>query len=731
VSDNNNSWADELLKIEKAGASGMPADEFTFTDGSNGGLDGFSFDLEMNKGVEEAARLPETKGLSGLPDGIVTNTEEPLGLASLMETDDGPMLDDIILEEADGFDEEDIILSGMNEEEKLASLTNLNWLDPDQPQDVDRLPHTPHIIPDLDTQWGGGQSTDGMFLVPNTDEAGIPNVSTAKAASDVKIAMMRASRRVHYGHNIKEIAAELVKVAGVETTKKAIKYLQADMGLAGKVFIRADVFPGLKHGKWTKQLKKVAKTALYVITDDPLVAAKSGKTMVATVPWDEAFAYYRPRLISAGYKVAAGNPKTVIRNAFLTGSIKQEPAETYKPVHTAPVASDAQVKKALADKPAVVVLKTAEEKVVEAKNKQALLKIAKWVKAEQLSHNDALRIHASGLSAVGMLKAASKIMVVTQHQAVYEGVGSHLPKDAQMQRQVVLDSLESRQAALEAGNKKKFMVYLAKKAKSGALTKAEVQKIAALDKPVVELQKITAQAIKKASELREVILEAKETKKYAGAVQKQALHHKTTKPIDPFLARVMKVAGEENIKTGEILGMLKWAKQQMNEALAGKMLDGMLAGKFSKPLLKAASSLLKEVRSAHEGLAGFMYVDAEAYASPSGTTGCERGALKHRANGLKIVKAMDRCAGCVNANDNEVCQQYNKRLVAFEKSDNDKLISRQKANIKLANAGDSEKTAALFDPDEYNLQGQMSVGMNPDVSPEELGNVLFGGMEID
>jgi len=727
----DNSWADELLKIEKAGASGMPADEFTFTDGSNGGMDGFYFDLEMNKGVEDAARLPETKGLSGLPDGIVTTTEEPLGLAALMDSDDGPMLDDIILEEADGFDEEDIILSGMNEEEKLASLTNLNWLE-DQVQDVDRLPQMPAIIQDLDSQWGSGQSTDGVFLVPNSNESGVPTVPSAKAASsDVKIAMMRASRRVHYGHNIKDIAAELVKVAGVKTTKNIIPHLQDDMGLAGKVFVRASAFPGLKHGKWTEQLKKVAKTALYVITDDPLIAAKSGKAMVASVPWDEAFAYYRPRLISAGYKVAAGNPKTVIRNAFLTGSVKQEPAETYKPVHTAPVASDAQVKKALASKPKVVVLKTAEEQAVEAKNKQALLKIAKWVKAEQLSHNDALRIHASGLSATGMLKAASQIMVATQHQAVYDGSGANLPKDAQMQRQAVLDSLESRQAALEADSKKKFMVYLAKKAKSGALTKAEVQKIAALDKPVVELQKIAAHAIKKAAELREIVLEDKETKKYAGVVQKQALHHKTTKPIDPFLARVMKVAGKENIKAGEILGMLKWAKQQMNEALAGKMLDGMLAGKFSKPLLKAASSLLKEVRDAHEGLAGFMYVDAEAYASPSGTTGCERGALKHRANAIKIVKAMDRCAGCVNANDNEVCQQYNKRLVAFNKADNEKLAARQKANIKLANAGDSEKTAALFDADEYNLQGQMTVGMDPEVSPEELGKVLFGGMEIE
>jgi len=127
VSDNT-SWADELLKIEKSGASGMPADEFTFTDGSNGGLDGFYFDLEMNEGVEQAARLPEAKGLSGLPDGIVTTAEDSLGFAALMNSDNGPVLDDIILDDEDGFNENDILIGDMDEETKLATLNNLDCL---------------------------------------------------------------------------------------------------------------------------------------------------------------------------------------------------------------------------------------------------------------------------------------------------------------------------------------------------------------------------------------------------------------------------------------------------------------------------------------------------------------------------------------------------------------------------------------------------------------------------
>ena len=57
--------------------SNLPNGGYTLTHGSNYMLDGFQFDTEYNGGVYEKARLPETKGLSALPSGMIPS-ENPL-----------------------------------------------------------------------------------------------------------------------------------------------------------------------------------------------------------------------------------------------------------------------------------------------------------------------------------------------------------------------------------------------------------------------------------------------------------------------------------------------------------------------------------------------------------------------------------------------------------------------------------------------------------------------------
>ena len=54
----------------KKSESMLPTDT-TPSLGSNYGLDGFEFYDEMNEGVLDGARLPETRGLSALPGNLV------------------------------------------------------------------------------------------------------------------------------------------------------------------------------------------------------------------------------------------------------------------------------------------------------------------------------------------------------------------------------------------------------------------------------------------------------------------------------------------------------------------------------------------------------------------------------------------------------------------------------------------------------------------------------------
>jgi hypothetical protein len=183
---------------------------------------------------------------------------------------------------------------------------------------------------------------------------------------------------------------------------------------------------------------------------------------------------------------------------------------------------------------------------------------------------------------------------------------------------------------------------------------------------------------------------------------------------------------------GDTRPLLKYASQKMNEGAAGHDLDTLLNSRFSQEYLKGASEQLVQLRQKHEGLAGHVYVAAEAYATPSGTTGCDNGALIHRANQIKAVLQMERCGSCSH-NTNGHCQKYAKKLVASAPVKDAKKYQRE--TIRLANADDSERTAAMFnayDPGEFDLQNDNLDGFDYDNLPDNqtLHGILFEGMTL-
>lgn len=180
----------------------------------------------------------------------------------------------------------------------------------------------------------------------------------------------------------------------------------------------------------------------------------------------------------------------------------------------------------------------------------------------------------------------------------------------------------------------------------------------------------------------------------------------------------------------EVRGLLRWASKQMSEGAAGKDLNYLLKARFSSDLLKQAQDQLVPLRKKHEGLAGHLYVEASAYASVNGASGCEKGALVHRANQIKAVMGMDRCTSCAS-NSEGVCKTYNKVLVDSAPTSNPEKYASEM--IRLANS-DDERTASLFAPSfdasEYNLQNDNldTMDFNNAASHEEVGNIFFDGM---
>ncbi len=185
--------------------------------------------------------------------------------------------------------------------------------------------------------------------------------------------------------------------------------------------------------------------------------------------------------------------------------------------------------------------------------------------------------------------------------------------------------------------------------------------------------------------------------------------------------------------------VVAYARRMMSQGVVGRALDDLLSARFASQVRVAAESGLAAVRKQHEGASGFVYVDASAYASTAGVAGCEQGSLKHRANQLKFVLAMDRCSGCTlsakRADGSAVCRQYNKTLITAADLPPE-MAGIRRENIRSSNMSDQEATASYFaptyDPQEYNLHNASFEDLEIEAAPEHerMGQILFGGMEF-
>ncbi len=201
-------------------------------------------------------------------------------------------------------------------------------------------------------------------------------------------------------------------------------------------------------------------------------------------------------------------------------------------------------------------------------------------------------------------------------------------------------------------------------------------------------------------------------------------------------SRVASEKQSKSVLAGQITKAANWVRRTMTEGFAGEDLSALIDKRLSDNLRRAADSQIQELRAAHEGASGFLYVDAEAYASPEGVTGCEQGALKHRANKIPSVAEMPRCASCamvrVLEDGTRKCGVYNKAVVDYSGED---LTRVREANIRAANMNDVELTSSLFsptyDPSEFGLENSNLEGISLELpETEKVSDVLFGGWDF-
>jgi len=286
----------------------------------------------------------------------------------------------------------------------------------------------------------------------------------------------------------------------------------------------------------------------------------------------------------------------------------------------------------------------------------------------------------------------------------------------------------------QARRRDKLAAYLGKLKAAGLLTAKEAKTLLREGGEMEDI-KSTVTALIARKDIKSGSHDTGERATYIGqpkeVVRKLTAHEKD----------IHKIAKKAGVRPAEVNGMIRWVREELNAGWMGRELDGLLRARFAKPLLKAASGMIQNLRDQHEGLAGQLYIDAATYGDKRGVKGCEEGALKHRTNDIPYVLRMAACDSCVHCNQHEKCNKYGKELVSLEDFNSKDLRSYQQESIRMADAPDAEKTASIFAPVEDpasewglrndNLENFSYYGEEED--PDEigdLGSIAFSGMDL-
>lgn len=708
----------------------LPSDLLTPTLGSNYGMDGYP-DMEYNMGVLDAVVNPLLHEPPALPTGLAMTA------AAEMDVQD--------------------ILDGQ-------PLADLDWLDPHQGQDEERLPESPVdlMIPELIEAWGVNRRTDGTHLTAHqTDltraryEASLNGTSAKKRinARTMEKVITHAMRQSIEGQHIDRVVREASESVGGEFIRIVphLRLVKAEHGLVGNVFIRAAAYPGWGAGKGKAHAKKYAKQARYIVVSRQDMdqatwiqngrCAYTGKIAVTQVPWKRALAFYAPRLEATGRKVASGDPKEALRAAFLFKQDQRVAHGEHLPVYKAP-GDDLSIDAA---RTAMDEIDTTR-KVVEVTEAHVRQRVAAWRQAHMLDDVQAANIIDSAASPNEKLAAAVE-MVTAARRGSFTGAVNRGEDAAQERHERTLAAKRERRQAHDArlsvladtrrqediqARVATVLKHIERGARGSYLRKIISKTIP--QEYAKEAVRLLGPTLRKTGALKESVVKAAS---YDGPAFEVAQPERTEVVLSDHETALAKAASAGDTSVGSLRNTLQSIRRAMSEGFAGKELTGFIGLRFTERVLTASTDLVAELRARHEGASGHLYVDAEAYASPTGSAGCEKAASKHRANQIPSVASMPRCGSCTKARALEdgtmKCGVYNKALLDDTTgSDIDRIKA---ANIKGADMDDAEVTASYFaptyDPSEFSLHNANLEGFDANLpETEKMSEIFFGGWDL-
>lgn len=690
----------------------LPDGGYTLTHGSNYMLDGFQFDTEYNGGVLEKARLPEAKGLSALPSGMI-----PMDSAGQSGLPDGVEVDSQM--DLDLFTKESSV--------QLPTIIDHDWLASNPIEDFSGQRTHDEVmemyargesghpeanqLKTLEQSWG--RRTTGLDIVPNQAEKvkARPQEEVSVLPQDL-VYEKKAFRRLAYGEPISRIVEE------ENVSSRLAQELQREYGLNGRVYIRASDFPGLFNGRWNEVINKKCASSMFIIADSDCAFDRYlGMSVVASVkqiPWNQVHNNLMPKLESCGVSKISSDSVSTLKQAFIDLTegrvISSHKTDTW--FHIAPDDTEGLSLKSAMDSLSsseidTPYIGTYDERVLTAKEEKLKIIASKLVSEGFIEQEIVDAVITDKTSNERKLERLYEIASKPVKSSSYEGSGSQVKAH--------VSEYKKEYAPLVDPNKKH--------------TALENRKALEQTKELIRLGHVTVEEVTKltknkrtASSKLQAIVDYVNNKANKSAEYKGA----EFVPHQPKTASV-------SVKDPNLIKVSSWLRSKMTEGSVGNEIDQMMRARFSSELIENYSDEISETRKAHEGLSGHIYVDSEVYMTDKGSTGCDKGALVHRANNIPTVLKSANCGTCV-FNSGGSCQKYAKPLIASVSEVLEDANSYQKENIRLANGSDADRTASLFvnnyDPSEFGLSSEGTFALNESASTEQLKDVLFGGFEV-
>lgn len=554
------------MASKKESASMLPSDDFTWTDGSNYGLDGFYHTQTIGEGIK--ASFGTVQGMSGIPQDLFAEEQVQEAPPSYLD-EDSLKLDAFV-----GCDKPyDVSMGEVTPDQDLANSF-------EAPK-----PFARYDVQDRVAVYSSeGSEVDGYAF---------------------EAACQQAHVRSHLGHSLESIYKGLRAALGKDKRIAGVMgAVAAGHGLAGTVYLDLQYFPSVKNDK--RMAAFLRKTgARYAITPDPALAAKIGKVAVEKVPWKQAAAFYGPRLLREGYSFdkAASGVREALRGAILRG-----PQQATKEASV--IANKVQAENSLSANDAFARFAAMGPREVEVLKKievdtQARLAkdLAQWVKQGSLSQEMVDKLLASKLSSE---KIREKVADYLQQKMMANQ--EYASKRYSAHRGEVKKASEVTIEDVVVWAVGKFAVHLDRVRLAGEVSQRWPEHLVRQAMPAIRdqakgVERAKVKAMLEKSNLPMSVVKGAKSLKEAQLLIAQHLGKASAQSYsgsDLAAAPVELKASEAKIRETEVQGLLKWAKVQLEKGVVGPDLDEALVTRWQRGLLERAAGHLVDLRKEYE-----------------------------------------------------------------------------------------------------------------------------------